>query len=64
MELFLVLLVGIVLVAATATVLAVLTDGHGQTPRVQSTAPWKAGDLPSEPYAMHADRIPTALWLR
>lgn len=64
MELLLVLLFGIVLAAGTATVRAVLTDGRGHTPRIRSTAPWTAGDLPSEPYATPANRIPTALWLR
>ncbi|WP_181762562.1 MULTISPECIES: hypothetical protein [unclassified Pseudarthrobacter] len=32
------------------TVCTVLADGRGHTPNVRSTAPWTAGDLPSEPY--------------
>ncbi|MET1088260.1 MAG: hypothetical protein ABWY04_14265 [Arthrobacter sp.] len=34
-----------------ATVCAVLADGRGHTPDVRSTAPWSAGNLPSEPYS-------------
>jgi hypothetical protein len=33
------------------TISAVLTDGRGGTPDIRSTAPWSAGNLPSEPYA-------------
>jgi hypothetical protein len=33
-----------------ATGCAVLGDGRGHTPDVRSTAPWSAGNLPSEPY--------------
>ncbi|MDR7085051.1 hypothetical protein J2X01_004371 [Arthrobacter ginsengisoli] len=51
MELLVVLLFGLVIVAGTATVRAVLKDGHGHLPQVRSYAPWMAGNLPSEPYA-------------
>jgi hypothetical protein len=50
MEVLVVLLVGLLIVAGTATVRAMMTDGHGHTPTVRSKEPWKAGDLPSEPY--------------
>ncbi|WP_144672844.1 hypothetical protein [Arthrobacter sp. U41] len=50
MELFVVLLFGLVIVAGTATVRAVLKDGHGHHPVVRSTEFWSAGNLPSEPF--------------
>ena len=50
MELFVVLLFGLVIAAGTATVRAVLKDGHGHTPVVRSTESWSAGNLPSEPF--------------
>ncbi|MET3953050.1 hypothetical protein [Arthrobacter sp. UYEF36] len=50
MELFAVLLFGLVIAAGTATVRAMLKDGHGHTPVVRSTDTWSAGTLPSEPY--------------
>ena len=50
MELFVVLLFGLVITAGTATVRAMLKDGHGHTPEVRSTESWYAGNLPSEPY--------------
>ena len=50
MELLLVLLVGLVLAAGTATVRAMTTDSHGHNPQVRSTESWYAGNLPSEPY--------------
>ncbi|SDL78478.1 hypothetical protein [Arthrobacter sp. ok362] len=46
-----ILLAGLSVYAAAATVIAVLRDGRGHTPPVRSTRPWTAGDLPSEPYA-------------
>ena len=49
MELFGLLLFGLWILIAT--VCAVLADGRGHTPDVWSTAPWSAGNLPSEPYA-------------
>jgi hypothetical protein len=49
MELFGLLLFGLWILIAT--VCAVLADGRGHTPDVRSTAPWSAGNLPSEPYA-------------
>jgi hypothetical protein len=50
MELFVVLLFGLIAAAGTATVRAVLRDGHGHTPVVRSTESWSAGNLPSEPF--------------
>lgn len=52
MEVLAVLFAGTMLVAVPRTLLAVLRDGRGHTPLVRSTEPWKAGDLPSEPYAV------------
>ena len=64
MELLVVLLFGLVIVAGTATVRAVLKDGHGHTPVVRSTESWNAGNLPSEPYsAPNAWYLPGA-WMR
>ena len=51
MELLAVLLFGLMFAAGTATVRALLRDGHGHTPVVRSTESWYAGDLPSEPFA-------------
>ncbi|MCU1540500.1 MAG: hypothetical protein JWM01_1447 [Arthrobacter sp.] len=64
MEVLAVLLAGTILVAVPRTLLTVLRDGRGHTPEVRSTEPWKAGDLPSEPYAMASRILPLALWLR
>lgn len=50
MELFVVLLLALVVVAGTATVRAVLKDGHGHHPVVRSNESWSAGNLPSEPF--------------
>ncbi|MDI3213286.1 hypothetical protein [Arthrobacter sp. AL12] len=50
MELLVVLVFGLVITAGTATVRAMLKDGHGHTPVVRSTESWTAGSLPSEPY--------------
>lgn len=55
MELLVVLLSGLLLAVATATIRAMLKDGHGRTPVVRSTEPWSAGNLPSEPYASALD---------
>jgi hypothetical protein len=52
MEVLIILFAGIVVPAVTASILSVLKDGRGHTPHVRSTAPWTAGDLPSEPYAV------------
>ena len=49
MELLGILLLG--LWVLSVTVRALLTDGRGHTPDIRSTAPWTAGNLPSEPYA-------------
>jgi hypothetical protein len=40
-----------VLWVLVVTVCAVLADGRGHRPDIRSTAPWSAGNLPSEPYA-------------
>jgi hypothetical protein len=34
------------------TDIAVLRDGRAYTPKIRSTEPWKAGNLPSEPYSV------------
>lgn len=57
MEVLAVLLAGTMLVAVPSTLITVLRDGRGHTPKVQSTEPWKAGDLPSEPYSVAPHRI-------
>ncbi|MDF9751515.1 hypothetical protein [Arthrobacter sp. ES3-54] len=51
MEFAAILLAGLVVYAAVATIVAVFRDGRGHTPPVRSTRPWMAGNLPSEPYA-------------
>jgi len=50
MELLSVLLFGLLIAAGTATVRAMVKDGHGHTPVVRSTESWSAGTLPSEPF--------------
>jgi hypothetical protein len=45
------LLAGLMVYAAVATIVAVIRDGRGHTPPVRSTRSWTAGNLPSEPYA-------------
>ncbi len=45
------LLAGLLVFAAVATVVAVVRDGRGHTPPIRSTRPWTADNLPSEPYA-------------
>ena len=45
------LLAGLLVYAAVATIVAVVRDGRGHTPPIRSTRPWTAGNLPSEPYA-------------
>lgn len=64
MEVLAVLLAGTMLVAVPRTLLTALRDGRGHTPLVRSTESWKAGDLPSEPYAAGPALPPMALWLR
>jgi len=49
--LIIVLFIAALVLAGAASVVAVLRDGRGHTPEVRSIPPWKAGDLPSEPYA-------------
>jgi hypothetical protein len=46
-----ILLAVVVAPALTATIVAVRRDGRGHTPPVQSTRPWSADGLPSQPYA-------------
>ena len=50
MELLIILLFGLLIAAGTATVRAMVKDGHGHTPVVRSTESWSAGTLPSEPF--------------
>lgn len=64
MEVLIALLAGTMLVAVPGTLRSVRRDGHGHTPEVRSAEPWKAGNLPSEPYsAPHAWYLPGA-WMR
>ena len=64
MEVLIALLAGTMLVAVPGTLRSVRRDGRGHTPEVRSTGPWKAGNLPSEPYsAPHAWYLPGA-WMR
>ena len=51
MEFAALLLAGLLVFAAVATIVAVVRDGRGHTPPIRSTRPWMAGNLPSEPYA-------------
>ena len=51
MEIAALLLAGLLVFAAVATIVAVVRDGRGHTPPIRSTRPWMAGNLPSEPYA-------------
>ena len=51
MVFFALLLAGLLIYAAVATIVAVVRDGRGHTPPIRSTRPWMAGNLPSEPYA-------------
>ncbi|HET6240507.1 MAG TPA: hypothetical protein VFD99_00775 [Arthrobacter sp.] len=52
MEALTILLAGTILVGVPSTLIAVLRDGRGHTPKIRSTEPWKAGNLPSEPYSV------------
>lgn len=63
MELLVVLLFGLV-IAGTATVRAMLKDGHGHTPVVRSTESWSPGNLPSEPYISALTWYRPGAWLR
>ena len=51
MEFAAILLAGLLVFAAVATIVAVVRDGRGHTPPIRSSRPWMAGNLPSEPYA-------------
>ncbi|MCU1555890.1 MAG: hypothetical protein JWM13_3376 [Arthrobacter sp.] len=64
MEVLAVLFAGTMLFAVPKTLITVLRDGRGHTPEVRSGEPWKAGDLPSEPYSMASRILPPALWMR
>ena len=48
---FLILVAAIVLLGVTATVVVVLREGRGRTPRELRERPWTAGSLPSVPYS-------------
>ena len=64
MEVLIALLAGTMLVAIPGALRSVLKDGRGDTPKVRSTEPWKAGNLPSEPYSTsNAWYLPGA-WMR
>lgn len=52
MEIFGIALLVLVLVAAAATVSAILRDGRGHTPPEYSARDWSALDLPSSNYTM------------
>ena len=64
MEVLAVLIAGTMLFAVPRTLMTVVRDGRGHIPEVRSEEPWKAGDLPSEPYSTAARILPLALWLR
>lgn len=64
MELLVVLLFGLAIAAGTATVRAMLKDGHGHTPVVRSTESWSAGNLPSEPYISALTWYRPGAWIR
>lgn len=52
MEILITLLVLLVLLVAAATVSALLRDGRGHTPPVESHETWSALDLPSVNYTL------------
>ena len=52
MEIFGIALLVLVLIAAAATVGAILRDGRGHTPPEHSVRDWSALDLPSSNYTM------------
>jgi hypothetical protein len=55
----LLVILGIVsLTAMIGTVVTVLHDGRHELPPEPSEEPWKAGNLPSVPYALIKDRVP------
>jgi hypothetical protein len=64
MEVLAVLVAGTILFAVPRTLVTVLRDGRGHLPEIRSTEPWKAGDLPSEPYSAASRMLPTVLWFR
>jgi hypothetical protein len=64
MEVLAVLVAGTILVAVPRTLLAVLRDGRGHTPEVRSAESWKAGDLPSDPYAARNAWYLPGAWMR
>jgi hypothetical protein len=64
MEVLAILLAGTMLVAIPRTLLTVLRDGRGHTPEVRSTEPWKAGNLPSEPYSARSAWYLPGAWMR
>lgn len=52
MEILIALLVLLILLVAAATVSALLRDGRGHTPPVESHEAWSALDLPSINYTL------------
>jgi len=64
MEVLAILLAGTMLVAIPRTLLTVLRDGRGHSPEVRSTEPWKAGNLPSEPYSVQSSWYLPGAWMR
>ncbi|SLK07760.1 MULTISPECIES: hypothetical protein [unclassified Arthrobacter] len=52
MEIFATILVIVLLLVAAATIAALLRDGRGHTPPVESHQEWSALDLPSTSYTL------------
>jgi hypothetical protein len=48
----LIILAAITLLGVVGTVVVVLRDGRGHSPRERSERPWMAGNLPSVPYSV------------
>jgi hypothetical protein len=52
MEIFSTILVAVLLIVLAATLIALLRDGRGHTPPVESHEAWSALDLPSTSYTL------------
>lgn len=52
MEIFAAIIVILLLLVGAATIAALLRDGRGHTPRVESHEEWSALDLPSTSYTL------------
>jgi hypothetical protein len=52
MEIFATIIVVLLLLIGAATIAALLRDGRGHTPRVDSHQDWSALDLPSTNYTL------------